>query len=120
MLTQADCTSCGACCCNRDENRREGNVYYVEVDDPRSRLLRREDLRKRYVVVDPDGVPHLRLDPSGRCAALRGKLGRSVHCAIYADRARGCRLVEAGSAECLAARAERGIPRAIDASGRSS
>ena len=110
MITDADCQSCGACCCNRDANRAEGNVFYVEIDDPKSRLLRRDDLRKRYVVHDPDGVPHLRLDPSGRCAALRGKLGRKVHCAIYADRARGCRLVEAGSEECLAARRERGIP----------
>jgi hypothetical protein len=107
-MTLLDCQRCGACCCNPDENRAEGFRYYVEVQ-PDSRLLRREELRKRYVVEDEAGVPHLRLDPSGRCAALRGKLGQSVQCAIYPDRPRGCRLVEPGSARCLQARKERGL-----------
>ncbi|MBS2026871.1 MAG: YkgJ family cysteine cluster protein [Deltaproteobacteria bacterium] len=104
-----DCQSCGACCCNSDENRAEGYPWYVELDDARSRLLRDDDLRKRYVVQDPQGVPHLRLDPSGRCAALRGKLGKSVTCAVYADRPRGCRRVMPGDAQCLKARVQRGI-----------
>lgn len=103
-----DCQTCGACCCNRDENRREGIAAYVEIDDPRSRLLTKATLRKRYVVV-ADDAPHLRLDPSGRCAALEGKLGMRVRCAVYADRPRGCRLVEPGTRECLDARRERGI-----------
>lgn len=103
-----DCQSCGACCTNPDENRLEGFRSYVEVraGEP---LLRRHELVKRYTVVDGDGVVHLRLDPSERCAALVGKLGRRVSCAIYAYRPRGCRLVEAGSPRCLAARAERGL-----------
>lgn len=109
-----DCTACGACCCNPLENRAEGFAYYVEIDDSDSRLLRRDELRKRYVVTDSQGVPHLRLDPSGRCAALRGKLGRSVRCDVYADRPRGCRLVEPGTPRCLQARREMGI----DAAGR--
>lgn len=104
-----DCQRCGACCVNRDTNRAEGFASYVEVDDPDSRLLRRDDLRKRYVVLDQGGVPHLRLDPSHRCAALVGRLGERVHCAIYSHRPSGCRRVEAGSDECLAARSERGI-----------
>lgn len=107
-LTQDDCQRCGACCTNPDQNRAEGYAWYVEVE-PDSRLLRVDDLRKRYVVFDGDGVPHLRLDPSGRCAALRGKLGKSVSCAIYADRAPGCRRVEAGTPECLEMRRQRGI-----------
>lgn len=106
-MTVLDCQRCGACCCNPDENRAEGFRYYVEVH-PDSRLLRREDLRKRYVVEDESGVPHLRLDPSGRCAALRGKLGQNVQCSIY-DRPRGCRLVEPGTPRCLQARRERGL-----------
>lgn len=109
MITQADCTRCGACCCNPDANRAEGVVAYVEIDDPRSALLRRDDLRKRYVAVDPDGLPHLRLDPSGRCAALRGPLGRDVRCAVYPHRPQGCRRVQPGDRECLRARRERGI-----------
>jgi uncharacterized protein len=103
-----DCTRCGACCCNPDENRAEGFRFYVEVQ-PDSRLLTRNDLKKRYVIEDDEGAPHLRLDPSGRCVALEGRLGRSVSCAIYRDRPRGCRLVEAGSPQCLQARRERGI-----------
>ena len=106
---QLDCQRCGACCCNPDENRAEGFAFYVEVDDARSRLLTKAELRQRYVVLDGGGVPHVRLDPSGRCAALRGKLGGLVSCAVYADRPRGCRRVEPGSARCLQARRERGI-----------
>lgn len=104
---QLDCQSCGACCTNPDENRAEGFPYYVEIT-PRDGVLRKPDLVKRYVVRDPDGVPHMRLDQQ-RCAALQGKLGQRVHCAIYADRPRGCRLVEAGSPRCLQYRAERGL-----------
>jgi Fe-S-cluster containining protein len=108
-LTQDDCQRCGACCCNRDENRALGLPWYVEIDDARSRLLTRDDLSKRYTVRDDEGVPHLRLDPSGRCAALVGKLGRQVRCAVYADRPRGCRVVTAGSDECHEARRQRGL-----------
>lgn len=108
MSAPLDCQACGACCTNPDENRAEGFTSYVEVPAS-SPLLARDDRRKRYVVRDADGVPHLRLDPSGRCAALLGPLGRRVRCAIYADRPRGCRLVEAGSPRCLQARRERGI-----------
>lgn len=104
-----DCRTCGACCCNPDENRGEGYRYYVFIDDARSKLLTRIDWRKRYVIEDERGAPHVRLDASGRCAALQGKLGRSVTCAIYPHRPSGCRSVEAGSEECLRARRERGI-----------
>ncbi|MCB9683293.1 MAG: YkgJ family cysteine cluster protein [Alphaproteobacteria bacterium] len=107
MADALDCTACGACCCNTDENRAEGYPWYVPIDDPRARLLTRPDLRKRYVAHDPDDVPHLRLDPSGRCVALTGRLGLRVACAIYADRPRACRRVQPGDGACLAARAER-------------
>jgi Fe-S-cluster containining protein len=106
--SSGDCQSCGACCANPDENRREGFVDYVEVARD-GRLLADPDRRKRYVVFNAEGVPHLRLDPSGRCAALVGRLGARVRCAVYADRPRGCRLVEPGGARCLQARRERGV-----------
>lgn len=108
MSGRYDCMSCGACCTNPDENRAEGFVSYVEVQTD-STIWKKTDLVKRYVVRDADGVPHLRLDPSQRCAALVGKLGQRVSCAIYAHRQRGCRLVEAGSVRCEQARRERGI-----------
>lgn len=107
-MASLDCTRCGACCCNPDENRKEDFPYYIEIA-PGNRLLSDPGLRKRYVVLDPDGVPHMRLDPSGRCAALKGPLGVSAKCQIYADRHRGCRLVQPGDPACLRARRERGV-----------
>jgi Fe-S-cluster containining protein len=103
-----DCTRCGACCTNPDENRAEGFVDYVEVL-PRDALLERPDLVRRLVVYNPDGRPHLRLDASGRCLALRGRLGRRVRCTIYEHRPTGCRRVEPGSERCLAHRRERNL-----------
>ncbi len=102
-----DCTSCGACCRNPDENRAEGYVWYLEVRD--TKLLQKKDLAKKLVVYDPDGVPHLRLDPSGRCVALAGKIGKRAHCTIYALRPKGCRLLMPGDPKCLVARRELGI-----------
>jgi Fe-S-cluster containining protein len=107
-LTAKDCLRCGACCTNPDENRAERFVDWVEVgaNEP---LRARADLVKKHVVVNARGERHLRLDPSGRCTALRGRLGRDVSCAIYALRPAGCRHVEPGSARCVQYRAERGI-----------
>jgi Fe-S-cluster containining protein len=103
-----DCRTCGACCCNPDENRREGYADYIEVR-PTDRLLRKPALSRRLVVLNAQGVPHLRLDPQGRCVALRGRVGRRVRCAIYDDRPAACRRVEPGDARCLQYRRERGI-----------
>lgn len=104
-----DCVACGACCVNPDENRREGFTSYVEVQAGTG-LLERDALRKRYVVLDAEGIPHLRLLPDGRCAALLGKLGKQVRCDVYAYRPKGCRLVDAGGKRCLQYRRERGLP----------
>jgi Fe-S-cluster containining protein len=107
MRARLDCQSCGACCVNPDENVVEGYPWYVEVTG--TKLLEDKARTKKFVVYDPDGVPHLRLENNGRCAALTGKLGDRVRCALYALRPRGCRLVEAGDARCLQARRERGL-----------
>ena len=109
MSAGYDCVSCGACCMNPDENKAEGYRWYVEVRD--TKLLDKPDLRKRHVVYDDHGVPHLRLDPSGRCTALVGKIGRRATCSIYELRPKGCRMLEPGDARCLQARRERGIDR---------
>lgn len=103
------CQTCGACCCNPPSNRDEGFKWYVEIDDDRSALLRRNDLRKRYVIRDEDGVPHLRLQPDGRCSALQGKLGKWVKCQVYQYRPRACRAVELGTIECEQARVAMGM-----------
>lgn len=105
-----DCVRCGACCVNRDENLAEGFVDYVEVFKSDG-LMRRRDLLSVYAVRNAAGQVHLKLQPDGRCIALEGRVGQSVHCAIYTSRPSVCRNVVAGSEECLKARRERGIDR---------
>jgi uncharacterized protein len=101
-----DCRTCGACCTNPDENRREGSREWVEVA-PDDAILRRR-AAARLVVYNEAGLPHLRLD-GDRCAALRGKLGQRVSCAVYEHRPRACRRVEPGTPRCLQYRRERGV-----------
>lgn len=107
MTERYDCTECGACCMNPDENKAEDYPWYLEAVD--TKLLDKPDLKKKHVVYDPDGVPHLRLDPSGRCAALVGKIGKRVRCTIYELRPKGCRLLMPGDPKCIQARRERGL-----------
>ncbi len=103
-----DCTLCGACCCNPPGNRAEGFVDYIEVDE-RAPLLKKPELVRRLVVVGDDDVKHMRLDPEGRCLALRGRIGKHVRCTIYADRPRACWSVEPASDLCRAYREARGL-----------
>ncbi len=104
-----DCRTCGACCCNTDENRAERFVDYVEVT-PRSALSRHPRLLRKLTVLNDDGERHLRLrGAEQRCAALEGKLGVRVSCTIYALRPAACRDVQPGSRECRRDRRERGI-----------
>ncbi|MFO0635936.1 MAG: YkgJ family cysteine cluster protein [Nannocystaceae bacterium] len=106
-----DCRRCGACCRNPLENQREGSVEWVEVgpDEPLHRAARHTKLLCR----NAQGVVHLRLGDTGRCVALRGRLGEQVTCSIYALRPRGCRRVEAGDRRCMQYRAEAGLEPAI-------
>lgn len=105
-----DCTRCGACCFNARSNEEAGKVDYVPIYDRRSKLLTRADLLTKYVRMNTDNEPHLRLDPSGRCSALKGKLGHSVKCVVYPHRPAPCRRVQVGDPECIRAREERGLP----------
>ena len=92
------------------ENRAEGVVDWVEVRDGEPLL---DDARAvaRLMVTNASGERHLRLDPGGRCLALRGRIGRRVSCTIYALRPAGCRRIEPGDARCLQYRRERGVDR---------
>jgi Fe-S-cluster containining protein len=101
-----DCRTCGACCTNPDENRREGTVDWVEVA-PDELILRRRAAH-RLVVYNAAGGAHLRLD-GHRCAALRGALGQRVSCSVYPLRPRACRRLDPGTPRCLQYRRERGI-----------
>jgi uncharacterized cysteine cluster protein YcgN (CxxCxxCC family) len=51
---EPDCSTCGACCVNPLENETEGFRTWVEVA-PGEPLLKRKDLVRKLVVVDPDG-----------------------------------------------------------------
>ena len=104
-----DCVSCGACCCNPDENREIAYIDYVEIDPEDDRIMARPDLVRRLVVLDDDLVPHMRLDQHQRCTALSGRLGIKVGCTIYQDRPASCRSFTAGSKRCKQYRRERGI-----------
>ena len=105
---ELDCRRCGACCVNLPSNRAEGFTSWVEVA-PDDALLARADLVRKHVVVDADGLAHLRIAADGRCLALRGPLGRSVSCAIYHHRPTPCRKVQPGDSLCLRYRAEHGL-----------
>lgn len=99
-LTIEDCQRCGACCVNTPSNRAEGFISYVEIS-PSDPILKRRDLVKKLVVLDEEGVPHLRLAKDGRCLALAGALMKNVRCTIYNHRPSPCRRVEPGSKLCL-------------------
>ena len=104
-----DCQTCGACCCNPDENRDQQYVDYVEVTR-RSALAKHPSLLRRLTVVNDRGERHMKLrGAEQRCVALEGRLGVRVSCAIYELRPAGCRAVVPGSKECRRDRRERGI-----------
>lgn len=105
-----DCQRCGACWCNPASNRAESFSDWVEVES-RAPLLRRKQLVGKLVKTGVDGRPHLRLDDDHRCVALEGRIGHFVRCTIYRMRPKACRRVEAGSEQCLVARAEHGLTR---------
>ncbi len=106
-MDSLDCQSCGACCCNPDENRAEGFVDYIEVRAG-EQLNRKRELVRRFTVLNARGERHMKL-VDHRCAALEGSPGKRVSCRIYADRLAGCRQVEAGDRRCLQYRRERGF-----------
>jgi uncharacterized protein len=103
-----DCIRCGACCVNPLANREELFVDYIEVKRTDA-LFKKPELMRRFSVERVAGEPHLKLDADQRCAALRGRIGRSVHCVIYRWRPSGCRRVEAGSKACVRARSDFGV-----------
>ena len=104
-----DCQSCGACCCNTDENRAERYLDYVQVTS-RSPLLDHPPLLRKLTVVNARRERHMRLvGREQRCAALSGTLGERVSCTIYQLRPAASRRVRPGSKECRRDRRERGI-----------
>lgn len=103
-----DCQRCGACCVSPLDNRAEGVTAYVDVREGEP-ILRRKDLVAKFVARDAAGRAHLRLTADHRCMALRGALGRAVHCGVYHHRPAPCRTVTPGDRECLRARRDHRI-----------
>jgi Fe-S-cluster containining protein len=105
-----DCTRCGACCQNPDDNVAEGYIYYLAIERG-APLLSDAKLVRRLVMYDGEKAPHLRLEANGRCLALRGKIGQKAVCSMYDVRPQGCRKLQPGDARCEQARRERGLAR---------
>lgn len=95
-----NCLTCGACCATRIFDGA-----YVTI--PRDHYDKMSPEAKTFTVMD-DGIPAMRLassyDDSKACAALRGRPGCNVSCAIYNERPPACRKFEPGSMQCDLAR----------------
>jgi len=92
--TEFDCNTCGACCAyTADWPMLESS----EDHGP-------EGPEPEWVV---DG--HIRW-AGDRCGALRGVVGVSTRCIIYARRPSPCRGCGPGSTSCLVARRHHGLP----------
>jgi Fe-S-cluster containining protein len=92
-----DCQACGACCYGPDE--------YVSVTAADLRGMAPAQAA-RYVVRGHERV-WLKM-VHGRCAALHARQGH-FSCRVYGARPAVCRVVAAGSRECLDARRRRGL-----------
>jgi Fe-S-cluster containining protein len=98
-----DCLSCGACC----RNARPDTILVPESDLVRWRAAGRQDLVEQTVTghfserafATRPCVTH------GFACVHLGTRENPNACSIYADRGTTCREFEAGSTQCLSARA---------------
>jgi Fe-S-cluster containining protein len=94
---QYDCLSCGACCYGPEE--------YVAVSAvDLCRMTKKA--ASRYVVTVGERK-YMRM-VHGHCAALHARQGH-YSCRVYGMRPQPCKIVDAGSRECLDARRRRGV-----------
>jgi Fe-S-cluster containining protein len=104
-----NCVTCGACCCNPDQNRAIEYREYIEVGK-RDAIRKNAELMKKLTFVNDKGEIHMRLvGVNQRCCALEGRIGRAVSCSIYELRPAVCRRVKPGDEWCVKVRVERGI-----------
>ncbi len=107
MTSEYDCLTCGACC--------HAGPNYVQLYEEDLVVLRARGAMHLVAKSTQDPLRagetgeelYLRFE-NGRCAAL-SHAGETWPCTIYEDRPLLCRVFEAGSKPCLAARARRGI-----------
>ena len=107
LVTSSDCRSCGACCGPPYVADTYITLTPADVNDlspaERRRFVRGKRRPALVTEMTQDGVV---------CAALRGRVGTRVTCAIYERRPEVCRRFEPGSRACLAMRRDVGIPDA--------
>ena len=107
-----DCTECGACCV---APRRYSSYVGLSAADREALSADQAEEYLAHQLSEPlyGAVARIRtkLDACGNnvCAALEGKIGERVACAIYAERPEPCRRFEQASAPCILARASAGL-----------
>ncbi|MEZ2330045.1 YkgJ family cysteine cluster protein [Mesorhizobium sp. RCC_202] len=90
-----DCQSCGACCAYAADWPRFSTEEDAELDR----------IPEALVATDLSGMRF----EGGRCAALRGEVGKHTACGIYDARPHVCRACMPGDPECVMARAAHGL-----------
>ena len=90
------CQACGACCGYSANWPRFSTEDDAALDRIPSELV---NARGSGMRCDGD-----------RCTALKGKIGESTACSIYAVRPEVCRTCMPGDAECAMARKKFGLP----------
>jgi Fe-S-cluster containining protein len=96
------CLSCGACCA-----AYRVAFHWSETDAALPGGVPAEMTRPlRVHEVYMSGSA----DPAPRCVGLKGTVGESVECTIYARRPSPCRRLEPGSDQCRRARERYGLP----------
>jgi hypothetical protein len=100
--TELDCLTCGACCF-----QRPGTILISETDLVRYRQQGRVDILEQ---LEPGhfGQMAFKMNERGSCVH-HGKPGAEHACQIYDARSDTCRDFQAGSAQCLEFRRDRGI-----------
>ena len=91
----SSCQSCGACCAYSHEWPR----FTLESD---------EEIARIPAALVAAGEGGMRCEGE-RCAALRGEIGKSVSCSVYAVRPIVCRDCLPGDDACEMARAKAGM-----------
>lgn len=98
-----DCRACGACC-----HARAGTILVSPADLVRWKVTARTDILEQ-LAPGHFSQQAFAMSDRGACVHL-GTQTNPLDCSIYETRADTCRDFKAGSAQCLEARRERGLP----------
>lgn len=116
------CTSCGACCsavtlvvdvtpgeAARLNQKRRVTLPLIDRLSPIERLT--EAMTGCYTSMFGGLTTQVMKSNkvTGRCVALRGRVGQAVSCAVYALRPESCRSFQPGNSECNRLRQQRGL-----------